>query len=267
LCGADLRYGSCDCTPVKPDADVCSVAGQKQSCACAGAQTGTQLCGADLRYGSCDCTPVKPDADVCSAAGQQQTCMCAGPPAGSGTQTCGADLRYGACTCIPGKRVFVTSTTYSGNLLQAAGAADGLAAGDKLCTQAAQAAALGGTWKAWLSVKGTDAKTRMAGVVGGWYLLDGTKVFNNAANLTTQPLANIRMTEQKTVINSGTSVWTGTLNGGAAGPSNCLDWTATIGPMGTSPVATIGDAVFASNWTDGSTLFCSSSARLYCFEQ
>lgn len=224
----------------------------------------TLLCGA------CAPTAADTDAAVCSAAGQQQTCMCAGPPAGSGTQTCGTDLRYGACTCVPGKRVFVTSTTYSGNLVQAAGAADGLAAGDKLCTQAAQAAVLGGTWQAWLSVKGTDAKTRMAAVVGGWYLLDGTKVFNNAANLTTQPLDSIHMTEQKTVLNMpGTSVWTGTSSGGVGGGlgSNCLDWTLTVGTMGVPVVATVGDTAFASKWTDGSSVSCSNRARLYCFEQ
>ena len=211
--------------------------------------------------------PLPPDPDACSSAGMQQSCLCGS--ALSGTQVCGANLRYGSCTCPAGKRVFVTSTSYSGNLMTQAGTADGLAGGDKLCQQAAQAAVLGGTWKAWLSAPGMDAKNRIADV-GPWYLLNGTtRVFHNAAGLTTTPLAPINMTEQKVLVPALTLVWTGTDNGGVTAMNgNCTGWTMTCGSMILYSV--VGDANSTSGWTSSFAVGmpkCTDSRRLYCFEQ
>ena len=188
-----------------------------------------------------------------------------------GTQSCGSDLHYGACACPMGKRVFVTSGRYPGNLMATGGASDGLLGGDKLCQQSAQAANLGGTWKAWLSAPGTDARSRIADV-GPWYLVDGTtRVFNNLANLSTTALAPIIRTEQNAVASGETAVWTGTTTGGAASQTHCTSWTMTASSMGLL-TGTVGDAGSAGEWTQrtqggNTTLLCSTTARLYCFEQ
>ena len=77
-----------------------------------------------------------------------------------------------------GKRIFITKTTFLGNL-------GGLAGADAKCTAAAAARSLGGTWKAWLSDASTNAIDRI-GDVGPWVLVgSGTRVFDNKAQLET----------------------------------------------------------------------------------
>src|SRR5262245_13473231 len=63
------------------------------------------------------------------------------------------------------KKVFATAATFTGDLLSAVpGAANGLAAGDVLCSTAAANAGLGGTWRVWLSSGSTSAISRIADV-------------------------------------------------------------------------------------------------------
>src|SRR5947207_2454473 len=63
------------------------------------------------------------------------------------------DLSTPASTdmAVAKKRVFVTSGTWTGDLKTHGGGTDGLDGANKLCQGAATAAALGGTWVAWLS--------------------------------------------------------------------------------------------------------------------
>jgi len=63
---------------------------------------------------------------------------------------------WDASQCIPqyGVRVFVTSSSWNGNL-------GGLSGAGAKCQQAADAAGLGGTWVAWLSDSTYDAKDRI----------------------------------------------------------------------------------------------------------
>ncbi len=83
-----------------------------------------------------------------------------------------------------GKRIFLTSSTYEG------GALGGVSGADQKCTLSAQAVGLSGTWIALVS--GLDRISD----VGPWYLLDGTKVFNNKAGLSTTPFAVISIDER-----------------------------------------------------------------------
>lgn len=122
----------------------------------------------------------------------------------------------GSTTTSGQKRVFVTSVTYSGSLGGSSGA-------DQKCNLAAQGANLGGTWKAWLSSGSTNAIDRIADV-GPWYGMDGKKVFNNKANLTTTPLASIERSEQNTI--QLAEVWTGSEQGGTAAGMDCAAWTS-----------------------------------------
>jgi hypothetical protein len=153
------------------------------------------------------------------------------------------------------KRIFVTSTLYTGNL-------GGLDGADTKCSDAADTATLGGTWKAWLSDSTTDAIDRIADA-GPWYLVDKTTlIFNNKANLMTGPLATIGQTEDGTYV-GGVAVWTGTSTGGLGSTDHCTDWT--IGDM--SSMGTSGSSDSSSFWTDDSTTVCSQMQSLYCLEQ
>ena len=118
---------------------------------------------------------------------------------------CLADHTYGACSCTgtgggngggagggagggggssAGKRIFITTTSYSANL-------GGIAGADNKCALAAMAGNLGGAWKAWISDGATNAIDRFTDV-GPWKDLKGVTIFNNKANLATSPLAPLR---------------------------------------------------------------------------
>ncbi|MBI3092688.1 MAG: hypothetical protein HYZ02_00430, partial [Candidatus Levybacteria bacterium] len=168
------------------------------------------------------------------------------------------------------KRVFVTSTTYNGNL-------EGLAGADAKCQARAGyiSSALGGggsVWKAWLSDSNTSAASRLTHADSPYQLINGSTVSNNWADLTDGTLQNpINITEFNTIPNSMSGVWTNTNIFGEAyfsGNNNktCKDYTSSVysieayyifGRNGSSD----------GNWTLWSSDNCSSNARLYCFEQ
>lgn len=147
----------------------------------------------------------------------------------------------------------MTSTIYVGSSF---GGVDGA---DQQCNLSAQSQNLDGTWKAILSNSNTAAFDRLADV-GPWYLLDGTKVFNNKAGLATTPLAPIDITEQGQQVKGDATVWTGTQSGGTAG-SDCNGWT--------DPTArgTIGLVFSTTSWIQHDSDFCSNAHSLYCIEQ
>jgi hypothetical protein len=157
----------------------------------------------------------------------------------------------------------VTSATYTGNLKLQAAAADGLAGGDKLCQLAADAAQLGGTFRAWLSSKTMNAIDRI-GDVGPWYRLNGPKVFANKASIVTAgPLVPIDVDE--TGGSPAVNTWTGTLNAGVADAFTCNDWTSDAPINGYE--GTVGITVGLQFWTEGPSNPCKLKNTLYCFEQ
>jgi hypothetical protein len=169
-------------------------------------------------------------------------------------QVCVASTR----TCATVKRIFATKTLYNGNL-------GGLAGADQKCMTAAQAAVLGGTWKAWLSDGSTDAINRIA-EVGPWYRLGSSnvKLFNNKANLTTLPLDSVQVNEDGVSVSGG--VWTGTVVGGTRATVHCNNWASAQGTMGTL-TGQSGDSTSAAYWTDWGASKCDEPRRLYCIEQ
>ncbi|MCC6333053.1 MAG: hypothetical protein IT380_03580 [Myxococcales bacterium] len=162
------------------------------------------------------------------------------------------------------KRVFITSTAYSGNLAAAGQAGTGQAGADALCNLAAQASLKGGTWKAWLSTGSSSALSRIQDV-GPWSqeapagVLERT--FNNKANLSTAPLMALVRDENGGQV-WGVRYWTGTAPGGTPSANTCTGFASTsgYGTQGESGVTT-------SDWTDATYASCASSARLLCFEQ
>jgi hypothetical protein len=168
------------------------------------------------------------------------------------------------------KRVFVTSSGYAGDLRGSGRGADGLAGADNLCQTSANAALLGGTWKAWLSSgapnqPASNAVDRIADV-GPWYRLDGEKAFNNKANLMTGPLVALNVDENAHKAPHGTviPVWTGTRAGGTWSGEDCSQWLEGI----TLRSAVYGRAeTLGSTWTDAGMIDCGGKHSLYCFEQ
>jgi hypothetical protein len=172
--------------------------------------------------------------------------------------SCGSSSEEPAPAAV--KRVFLTSVRYDGNR-------GGLTGADANCATAATSAALGGTWKAFLSTSAVNAIDRIT-EVGPWYRVDGTtKVFNNKTSMTIDALASI------TDENGGagiTHVWTGTAQNGTAATNHCTDWTdGTGGSNGEVGLSTgvAGDAA-VGNWADAAqTAACNGARHLYCIEQ
>lgn len=163
---------------------------------------------------------------------------------------------------IATKRVFKTSTTYTGNL-------GGLSGADNKCQSRASAAGLSGTWKAWLSDGTASADSRLNHFNGPYTLLDGTVVADNWTDLTDNTLdRNINMTEFKVIDSNLSNVWTGTNPQGGSTGKNCVNWTVSFGWPYFGGVGS-GNSTL-SYWTQGASdqAYCSSNyLSLYCFEQ
>lgn len=252
-CQADGTFGACQCG----GSTVCNASN------CAGCCDATGACQSGTSFSACGRS-----GNLCVACGSSQMCVnavCRSPengnkPDGGSCDNCAANQLCTQNGCATAKRVFVTKTRYNGNL-------GGLVGADQKCNTAAEAAGLGGTWKAWLSDSNTNAIDRIA-EVGPWYDIVpnetwvNQKVFNNKAGLATTPLAGIQNNEDGSFNSSGTSVWTGTSVGGVASANHCLSWTST------SSIAVYGVAGKVNNgWTSYSTNSCSDTASLYCIEQ
>ncbi len=165
------------------------------------------------------------------------------------------------------KRVFVTSTTYNGNL-------GGLSGADAKCQTAANSVNLGGTWKAWLSDSTTSAGSRLTHSSVPYKLINGTIIVNNWDGLTSssqQTLGNLLAPlniNEKGTYNPlgyfGNSSWTGTLPGGGILTPNCSNWTSSANTL----TGYAGNPDSVHDWSISSTVTCASSAvSLYCFEQ
>lgn len=167
----------------------------------------------------------------------------------------------------PLKRVFVTKSRYTGDLKTAGGGLDGLDGADTLCLKAAQAANMGGKWRAWLSTSTVDALSRIDDV-GPWLLVDETtRVFSGKGQLATTPSNAISKNEtgSTSVVGTVQRTWTGTLVGGTKASANCGDWTSTAGSGGVG-VFTEKSASWTRYAIDPSDS-CANEAPIYCFEQ
>lgn len=170
-------------------------------------------------------------------------------------------------TISTAKRVFVTSTTYNGNL-------GGLSGADAKCQERGSFASVGSLgggggiiWKAWLSDDNTLVASRLTHNNGPYKLVNGTIVANNWADLTDGTLqAPINITELNQT-KSSFGIWTNTDIDGTRGgrsSSSCGNWLSSsssiLGWLGTTPRTD-------SFWTINSSDVCSSSYPIYCFEQ
>ncbi len=166
------------------------------------------------------------------------------------------------------KRVFVSSKTYTGDLKGAGAGVSGAEGADKLCNALATAAALGGTWKAWISVTGTKAASRLS-EVGGWHLVGaggaaGGVVFADLGATTLAAARAINRTESGgDVVGMVYPVWTGTLENGTVGET-CADWTSAAAAKSGTRGASNGTIGWTEHAAPGS---CDEKKAIYCFEQ
>ncbi len=172
-----------------------------------------------------------------------------------------------ALSSPPNKRVFITSTTYNGNL-------GGLTGADQKCQDGANAVSpsLGGTWKAWLSDSTSSPSTRFSETDRSttnpvvFKLLDGRVVANSWANLTKGTINNpINLTETLGSPSFGCVTANTNEDGSINSTTNtCQSWTNS-----SSTNSRIGGSnqTILSGWSSGCTGTCDYSRPLYCFEQ
>jgi cysteine-rich repeat protein len=195
--------------------------------------------------------------------------------------SCGDGLRFiGAERCDDGnlvdgdgcsaacvaeyKRVFVSSQTYDGNL-------GGLDGADQKCQTLADAAGLGGTYRAWIATVHGSPSTRFVRSKAPYVLVDGTLVARSWADLVRRgPEVPIAMTERggpgplsnACVSDDIIVVWSGVDGQGKLLAKVCDDFTMPAGP------GHFGIAAADLSWTAACAGFdCSARAALYCFEQ
>jgi cysteine-rich repeat protein len=220
-----------------------------------------------------------PDSDMCS----DDMIVCSGLNAAvcatgdddvetcnTGDDDCDGLINEGACgaravcsaalsMCIPGNRVFVSADPRS----PAFGSLD---AADAHCQSLANAAQLGGTWRAWMSASGVPVNTRFTRGSGMYIQLDGSIVANTWADLTDGTIDTpINLTQNHTRITGG-EVWTGTSGTGSVSGGNCSSWTSAA----TGATASVGvtSAFDNDDWTNIYAQSCSrTNVRVYCFEQ
>lgn len=158
-------------------------------------------------------------------------------------------------------RVFVTSSTYNGNL-------GGLGGADQKCQQAAEAAGLGGKWIAWLSTTSVNAKNRIPDTNVGYYRLDGVKIADDKADLTDGNISNpINVDDERNQVNA--RVWTSTNSngmraGGGISDNYCNNWKSGSYWYGGG----VGNTSRSDSAWTYTTFFppCDRNYRLYCFE-
>lgn len=166
------------------------------------------------------------------------------------------------------KRVFITSTEYAGSLAVEGRADTGVAGADALCQLAADAAELGGTFKAFLGDATRRAGDNLADV-GPWYTVPNRvgftqKVFNNKANLATSPLVT-HITDELGEVTLDATVPTGDVIWVGDSTDHCDGWHTSSSDF-SGAVGFFGGE--GSRWRgDGTASSCSESYHLLCFEQ
>ena len=162
----------------------------------------------------------------------------------------------------PQKRVFVTSFTIPNpNFINPSGA-------DAYCTQAKTQAGLNGTFVAWVSFNGTNAKDRVLDMK--YVRMDGATVASSKRDLVDGSLSNaISVDEYGNPVPSGTLVITGTKNNGLTANNICNNWQGITNTS--TKKGAIGNAFYTNkSWTyDQAGSLCKNmfnTQRLYCFE-
>lgn len=236
-CETNVMSSSADCgacghdCAAEPNADGTCV---EAACAC--------------KPGYADCT----DAPGCETATNANAEHC-----GECGRECGSGMCVaGRCTA----RVFVTSTLFKGNL-------GGLSGADQKCQALADAANLGGQFRAWLSDANTPITSRFQPSEGRYVRVDGVVIANDWSELalgkTLQNPISVDETGTSLLGAAAPYVWSGQgtdRNGHAA---YCADWTSNS----EDESGLIGSFTSTVDWQKLLVAAdCIIGMRLYCFE-
>lgn len=175
-------------------------------------------------------------------------------------------------TPAPAQRiVFITSSNFDGNLGGRAGA-------DTKCQTAATNAALGGTFRAWIS----DASGSPAGdatftkSADPYVTVNGDTIADSYADLTASNIGVILdhaiNIDENGNTSSATFAWSATTYTGGprflnANPAldTCNNWTSNS--AGTTFAWSGAPSLTSFQWTEGGQVGCQTALPLYCFEQ
>ena len=215
------------------------------------------------------CTSNKPDGAACpGGACRRGRCAATRAALGPcGTGCAGGEVcEHGTCRAarcgeVGGScTVFVTGTGYDANL-------GGLVGADATCQARADAAGLGGTYKAWLSTVDGSPKTRFAHAPGPYRLVDGTKIADDWVDLTDGVLRHaINIDETGNPLAANTRTWTGTQADGTLTDAGhtCGGWTTT--ETGSADMGTTARADLFWSWE--ARFHCwNTDIHLFCFQQ
>ncbi|MCO4772992.1 MAG: hypothetical protein KDA24_23365, partial [Deltaproteobacteria bacterium] len=219
--------------------------------------TGDTIPGASTSAGLWQCTVTPTAASINGVAGTASVTV--NPPA------------------PVGKLVFVTSTRQNGALGGTSGA-------DAVCQTRANAAGLGGTYKAWISGSSYSSSpasrfTRSTSVP--YVRVDGALVANNWADLTDGTIANPINIDEFGNTQTYSFAWSFTRVDGSqglfgsssedcyGGNCHCNNWTITATQGSPTPGSAVSRLSYTNDdWTDYSFgNFCGSQYGLKCFEQ
>lgn len=165
-------------------------------------------------------------------------------------------------------RIFISSSATTGDMNGGTGST-GLAKGDDICNDLADAAGLTRSYKAILSDDTADTSS-MLQITGSIYTVTKDGVSNLIAEASSE-FWDADTTEHKNLIDydengellSNKEIWTGSFEAGTSTDDDCSNWTSTGGN------ATFGDnSEKNSLWIESSgTAICSTSKHLYCISQ
>jgi len=155
-------------------------------------------------------------------------------------------------------KVFVTSTSYDGNL-------GGVSGADAKCMRRAQAAGLYETYKAWVSTTTSEPKNWIPDVK--YVLRNSTVVANNKADLLDGTIQNkINIDEFGNTVSFGKNTYTGTYATGDGTHYTCNDWTSNLSSL----YGDIGSVDSIDTWWSSKPTSRSQchvrNRRLYCFQ-
>lgn len=162
------------------------------------------------------------------------------------------------------KMVFVTSTTYSGNL-------GGMKGADAICQMHASGANLPGIFMAWIATDASDEPAvRFNHSQVPYTLVNGEQVASNWDDLIDGELDQIIYLDEHRGDRTTDVVWTNVTSLGEVGsdidwPENCNLWTRDTVDHNGGGVGRIMDT--GHTWTRDTTGDCDWNLRLYCFEQ
>jgi hypothetical protein len=165
------------------------------------------------------------------------------------------------------RRVFVSSTTYTGLLDPTSSAPNGVDDGDKACNALAQGAGLGGSWRAFLAgykyPPGAVSAVDHIADASPWYLVDGTTlVFADKAALSGAAANPLDRDESGRPLPAGAFAWTGQ-------PGTlmfCNAWTSES-PNNDGQIGQVGSTTEWAVSTAPATMPCTQQNHIYCFEQ